>query len=68
MKTIEEIIAEMPHSEVFSVLDTTSGYWQIKLNEASFKLCTFANFAHELPTRLFYKRETRNNRRWIKTS
>ena len=41
MKTIEEIVAEMPEAKVFSVLDATSGYWQMKLDEESSKLCTF---------------------------
>ena len=31
----------MPQAKVFSVLDATSGYWQVKLDEASSKLCTF---------------------------
>ena len=41
MKTIEEVVARMPEAKVFSVLDATSGYWQMKLNEESSKLCTF---------------------------
>ena len=41
MKTIEEIVAEMPETKLFSVLDATSGYWQMKLDEESSKLCTF---------------------------
>ena len=41
MMTIEEIVAGMPQAKVFSVLDATSGYWQVKLDEASSKLCTF---------------------------
>ncbi|CAB3979326.1 Transposon Ty3-G Gag-Pol poly [Paramuricea clavata] len=41
MKTIEEVVAGMPEAKVFSVLDATSGYWQMKLNEESSKLCTF---------------------------
>ena len=39
--TIEEVVAGMPQAKVFSVLDATSGYWQVKLDEASSKLCTF---------------------------
>ena len=31
----------MPKAKVFSVRDATSGYWQVKLDEASSKLCTF---------------------------
>ncbi|CAB4031172.1 Hypothetical predicted protein, partial [Paramuricea clavata] len=41
MKTIEEVVARMPEAKVFSVLDATSGYWKMKLNEESSKLCTF---------------------------
>ena len=41
MKTIEEVVAGMPEAKVFSVLDATSGYWQMELNEESSKLCTF---------------------------
>ena len=40
MMTIEEVVAGMPQAKVFSVLDATSGYWQVKLDEASSKLCT----------------------------
>ena len=39
--TIEEVVASMPQAKVFSVLDATSGYWQVKLDEESSKLCTF---------------------------
>ena len=39
MKTIEEVVAEMPEAKLFSVLDATSGYWQMKLESS--KLCTF---------------------------
>ena len=41
MTTIEEVVADLPQAKVFSVLDATSGYWQVKLDEASSKLCTF---------------------------
>ena len=41
MKTIENVVAEMPDAKVFSALDATSGYWQLKLDEESSKLCTF---------------------------
>ena len=37
MMTIEEVVASMPQAKVFSVLDATSGHWQVKLDEA----CTF---------------------------
>ena len=41
MTTIEEVVADMPQAKVFSVLNATSGYCQVKLDEASSKLCTF---------------------------
>ena len=41
MKTIEEIVAEIPGAKVFSTLDAKSGFWQIKLSEESSKLCAF---------------------------
>ena len=31
MTTVEKVVAGMPQAKVFSVLDTTSGYWQVKL-------------------------------------
>ena len=30
-----------PNAKVFSILDASSGFWQIKLNPESAKLCTF---------------------------
>ena len=41
MTTIEEFVADIPQATVFSVLDVTSGYWQVKLDEAMSKLCRF---------------------------
>ena len=41
MKTLEEVVAEIPHAKVFSVLDAKSGFLQIKLDEASSFLTTF---------------------------
>ena len=41
MKTIEDILLEIPEAKVFSKLDAVSGYWQIKLSPESQKLCTF---------------------------
>ena len=42
MQTIKEVTArcQMPPT-YFSVLDTSSGYWQISLVQESAKLCTF---------------------------
>ena len=41
MTTVEELVVDLPQAKVFSVLDATSGYWQVKLDEASSKLCIF---------------------------
>ena len=41
MKTIEEVVQNMPGAKVFSKRDATSGYWQLQLDEESSKLCTF---------------------------
>ena len=31
----------MPNAKIFSVLDASSGFWQVKLDHESAKLCTF---------------------------
>ncbi|MCG8047630.1 MAG: RNase H-like domain-containing protein [Candidatus Thiodiazotropha endolucinida] len=41
MKTIDDILMEIPEAKVFSKLDAVSGYWQICLSHDSEKLCTF---------------------------
>ena len=41
LTTTEEIVADMTQAKVISILDANSGYWQVKLDEASSKLCTF---------------------------
>lgn len=41
MKTVEEVVANMPNAKVFSKLDATSGFWQMRLDDASSKLCTY---------------------------
>lgn len=41
MKTIEEVISNMPEARVFSVLDAKSGFLQINLDYESSKLTTF---------------------------
>ena len=30
-KTVEEVVARMPNAKIFSVLDASSGFWQIEL-------------------------------------
>ena len=41
MKTVEEVAARMPNAKLFSKLDASSGFWQVKLDHESAKLCTF---------------------------
>lgn len=41
MRTIDEIITRMPNASVFSVLDASSGFWQVQLDHESTKLCAF---------------------------
>ena len=33
MRTIEKVMPQMPNDTVFSIIDPTSKYWQIKLSE-----------------------------------
>ena len=41
LKSIEQIIADMPGAKIFSILDAKCGFWQIPLDHASSKLTTF---------------------------
>ena len=41
LRTVEEVISQMPNAKIFSKLDATSGFWQLRLDEPSSKLCTF---------------------------
>ncbi|KAK7878469.1 hypothetical protein WMY93_034308 [Mugilogobius chulae] len=41
LRTVEEVVAEMPNAKIFSVLDANHGFWQIQLDEESSRLCTF---------------------------
>ncbi|KAL0994061.1 hypothetical protein UPYG_G00117300 [Umbra pygmaea] len=41
MKTVEQVIADMPGAKVFSILDAKCGFWQVPLSEESSKLTTF---------------------------
>ena len=53
MKTIEEIAARMPNATIFSVLDASSGFWQVKLDTSSSNLCIFNTpFGHYMFKRL----------------
>ena len=41
MRTIEEVVSQMPNAQIFGVLDVNHGFWQVKLDSDSSKLCTF---------------------------
>lgn len=41
MRTIEEVVAEIPDAKVFSILDAKSGFHKIRLDEESSLLTTF---------------------------
>ena len=41
MKTIEDVILEIPEAKIFMKLDATSGYWQVQFDDESKQLCTF---------------------------
>ena len=41
LPTIEEVATRLSKAKVFSVLDAKSGFWQVKLDDASSKLTTF---------------------------
>ncbi len=41
LPTREEIISQFAGAKWFSKLDASSGFWQLKLDEVSSKLCTF---------------------------
>lgn len=42
MPTIEEVTAQLAGKKYFTVLDLKDGYWQMKLDECTSKLCTFS--------------------------
>lgn len=41
MKTVEEVVANIPNAKVFSKVDAASGFWHLKLDEDSSKLICF---------------------------
>ena len=41
MKTVDEVANRLQGANTFSILDTKSGFWQLKLDEESSRLCTF---------------------------
>nr|XP_039259727.1 uncharacterized protein K02A2.6-like [Styela clava] len=52
MQTIEDIMTRMSNAKYLSVLDANHGFWQIKLDDDSAKLCTF----NTIFGRYFFKR------------
>lgn len=41
LPTVEEITSRLSKAKHFTVLDASSGFWQLKLDDASSRLCTF---------------------------
>ena len=41
LKTIEDITEKLKDAKIFSKVDSTSSFWQIKLDQESSELCTF---------------------------
>ena len=41
MKTIDEVVSRLQGAKIFSILDAASGFWQLKLDDESSRLCTF---------------------------
>ena len=41
MKTIDEVASRLQGAKMFSILDAASGFWQLKLDVESSRLCTF---------------------------
>ena len=41
MKTVDEVASRLQGANTFSILDAKSGFWQLKLDEESSRLCTF---------------------------
>ncbi|XP_062594195.1 uncharacterized protein K02A2.6-like [Saccostrea cucullata] len=41
LRTVEDVIENMSQAKYFTKLDAVSGFWQIQLDEASSRLCTF---------------------------
>ena len=44
MPTIDDVLPDLSQAKVFSKLDLSSAFWQLKLDEESSKLTTFASF------------------------
>ena len=41
MQTVDDIVTRMPNAKVFSIIDSSSGFWQIQLDHVSSLLYTF---------------------------
>ena len=40
MKTIDEVASHLQGAKIFSIMDAASGFWQLKLDDESSRLCT----------------------------
>ena len=40
MKTVDEVVSRLQDTTTFSILDAKQGFWQLKLNDKSSRLCT----------------------------
>lgn len=41
MKTIDEVASCLQGAKIFSIMDAASGFWQLKLDDESSRMCTF---------------------------
>uniref|UniRef100_A0A803SS84 Gypsy retrotransposon integrase-like protein 1 n=1 Tax=Anolis carolinensis TaxID=28377 RepID=A0A803SS84_ANOCA len=39
--TVEEVLSHLAGKKIFTIIDEKDGYWQVKLDKASSRLCTF---------------------------
>ena len=41
MKMVDEVVSRLQEATTFSILDAKQGFWQLKLDDESSRLCTF---------------------------
>jgi hypothetical protein len=51
--TFDDVVAEMHGKKMFTVIDMRDGFWHIKLDEVSSRLCTFNTHLAATPTSVF---------------
>ncbi|KAK3735267.1 hypothetical protein QZH41_001046 [Actinostola sp. cb2023] len=49
VRSVDDVIPKVSGATHFSILDARSGYWQVKLDEESSKLCTFNTTSFNTP-------------------